>query len=265
MFVSSRRPLLPALRVQGRIIRALIIREVLQRYGQENLGFFWVIGEPMFLSFGVMVMWSVSRATEAGSIGVAAFALTGYSHIQLWRQCVSSAMKAIEYSSWLSYHPNVQPLDILIAKSLMSAVGILGSFMLGYLMLYLAGLAGPMRDPLLVIGAWGLDILFCFSFSVVIAALSELSDLVERLLHPIMYLTIPLTGTFTLTAWLPSGFRSVLVWSPLVSTCEMLRAGVFPESVRTYWYPSYVVIWSLALLAVGLPLLAHARRSVEVH
>jgi capsular polysaccharide transport system permease protein len=47
-----------ALVVQARIVRALTIREVLHRYGGENLGFFWVIGEPMTLTFGVMVLWT---------------------------------------------------------------------------------------------------------------------------------------------------------------------------------------------------------------
>ena len=254
-----------AFAIQWRVIRALIVREVLHRYGGKNLGFFWVIGEPMLLSFGVMGLWALTRATHAGSLGIPLFALTGYSHIQLWRHCVFGASHSIAESSWLLYHPNVQVLDVLIAKAMMSSIGIFASLVLGYSILFLVGIADAPRDPLLIVAAWCLDTIFCFSFALVIAGIVAFADFAGKLLHPIMYLTLPLTGSFTMLEWLPEKARSFLIWSPLVDACEMLRAGVFPEDVTTYWNPWIIVLSSLALLALGLPLHKYARRHIEVH
>jgi capsular polysaccharide transport system permease protein len=262
---DQRVSLFRALVVQVRIVRALTIREVLARYGGENLGFFWVIGEPMTLTFGVMVLWTFTRMSHAGSVSVLLMALTGYTHVQLWRYTVLGACLSIRRSAWLSYHPNVQTLDVLMARSFMLGVGILGSFMIGYLILYLADAATPMRDPLLVAVAWCLDVVFCFAVGLVVAGISEFSGIVEKLVHPLMYITLPLTGIFTFNAWLPPKVRAVMEWSPLVNICEMFRAGVFPESVKTTWYPWYVVVCSLVLIAIGLPLLAYVKRNVEVH
>jgi ABC-type polysaccharide/polyol phosphate export permease len=67
-----------------------------------------------------------------------------------------------------------------------------------------------------------------------------------------------------MTAWLPPRMRAVIEWSPLANACEMLRAGVFPLAVKTHWSASYILVSSLALLAVGLPLLTYVRRQITV-
>lgn len=53
--------------LNARIVGALMMREGTMRFGHENLGFFWVIGEPMFLTVGVMGMWTVSGAGKVVS------------------------------------------------------------------------------------------------------------------------------------------------------------------------------------------------------
>jgi capsular polysaccharide transport system permease protein len=251
-------------RNQARVIKALTIREISERYGTEGLGYFWVFGEPMMLCFGVMILWTILKNNHGGSIGVGLFALTGYSHVQLFRHCVFGSSQAITRTVWLAYHSSVHPLDILIAKTLMGSLGIFGAFLFGYVILYVFGGVDLPRDPLLVVSAWLLDTLFCFSFSLIIAGISELSHLAEKLLHPLMYLTIPLMGSFTLTDWVPVAARKVLVWSPLVNAVEMLRAGVYPPDIKTYWYPNYLLICSLACLTIGLPLVSYARKRIVV-
>jgi capsular polysaccharide transport system permease protein len=255
---------LAGLRNQTRVIKAVTIREISERYGTEGLGYFWVFGEPMLLCFGVMILWTILKNNHGGSVGFGLFALTGYSHVQLFRHCVFNSSQAISRSVWLAYHSSVHPLDILIAKTLMGSLGIFGAFVIGYLILYVFGGVELPRDPLLVVAAWGLDTLFCFSFSLVIAGISDISHLAEKLLHPLMYLTIPLMGSFTFTDWLPVAARKVLVWSPLVNAVEMLRAGVYPLDIRTYWDPGYILFSSLVCLTIGLPLVSYARKPIVV-
>ena len=44
-------------RRQGRIIGALMMREIVTRFGREGFGFLWLIGEPLLFCMGVIVMW----------------------------------------------------------------------------------------------------------------------------------------------------------------------------------------------------------------
>jgi capsular polysaccharide transport system permease protein len=80
-----------------------------------------------------------------------------------------------------------------------------------------------------------------------------------------MYLTIPVTGIFAMTAWLPPEAQVVMNWSPLANAVEMFRAGVFPESTKTHWDAWFILNSSLVLFAVGFPLIAVARRRVQAH
>lgn len=253
-----------SLRVQARVVRALLIREILSRHGVANLGFFWVVGEPMLLTCGIMVLWTLIRQTHGADVGVIPFALSGYSLIQLWRFNAFGGVRAMSHSAWMTYHANVGYFDVLLAKSLVPCIGVFGSFVLAYVPLYLLGAMEPPRDPLLMVGAWALMAWFGFAFSLVLAGASELSELVEKFIHPVMYLTLPLTGTFFMVSWLPAKAQYVVSWSPLVNGVEMFRCGLFAEGVRTTWDAWYLVAWCVGLTAIGLPGMAAARRSIHV-
>ena len=50
------------LRIQARVIGALMMRELHTRYGRENIGYLWLILEPMFLATAVgLLLISVAR------------------------------------------------------------------------------------------------------------------------------------------------------------------------------------------------------------
>jgi capsular polysaccharide transport system permease protein len=259
-------PLSASFAIQLRTIRALLIREAQSRYSNETLGFFWVIAEPLLLTCGVIVLWMLTRqgGSKQASVGIVPLALTAYSHIQLWRMTVLGAIRSLRRTGWLLYHQNINALDILLSQGLLLSVSIFASFVLVSSACVMFDIFPPVRDPGLIVAAWCLDTLFCISFAIVVAGLSELSEFAEKVLHPLMYLTLPLTGAFTMTAWLPPRARVVVDWSPLANACEMLRAGVFPLSVKTSWSASYIFVVSLALLALGLPLLGYARRQISV-
>ena len=48
-----------------------------------------MVGEPLLLTTGIMVLWTMTNMTHGSDIGIIPFALTGYSFITLWRHIVS--------------------------------------------------------------------------------------------------------------------------------------------------------------------------------
>src|SRR5258706_169269 len=216
-----------SLPVQLRVIRALMIRDAMSRYGHENLGFFWLMGEPILLTCGVTALWSLTKATHGFNINVIPFALSGYSMIQLWRTLVFRSLRAMRQNTGLVFHANVRFFDILVARALLDTIGILTAFFIAYVPLALFGFIDPIHDPLLLFGAWFLVAWFSFGVGLILAGLTEISDAFERFVHPIMYITIPITGTFYMVYWLPEKVRHLALWSPLVHGSEMFRAGLF--------------------------------------
>jgi capsular polysaccharide transport system permease protein len=250
---GSRQAFLPSLALNLRIIGALMMREGTARFGHENLGFFWIMGEPLFLTVGVMGMWTITGATHGHNISVVPFALSGYTMITLWRHLTGKSV----------FHRNVRLLDIFFARFLLESLGILTAFFVSWTPLTLLGVINPMTDPLLLLGGFALHAWFSFSFGMIIAGLSEVWDPMEQFIPPVLYITLPFTGSFVLAAWLPQEYRDLLMYSPLQNTVEMLRAGMFPPDTVTYYYPLYVVKWCIALTAIGLPLVRYAQKHVS--
>jgi capsular polysaccharide transport system permease protein len=268
MFVSgvpAKPSLLTSFRTQLAVIHALTIREGQANHTTKTLGFFWIIGEPLILICGVMAAWSI-RGRDAGHLGVnvTIMAITAYTHVQLWRRSVLPSLNLIHVNQSLFFHRNVHPLDLILAHTLIEAIGIFAAFVIVMSVALLIGAVEPVRDPGLMLAGWSMDILWCFSVSVLCAGISGLSELFERIMHPLMYLTLPICGAFTLADWVPPKYRLVLEWVGLANCAEMFRAGVFSLSVKTYWSVSVIVFESLGFLVIGLPILEHARRKMEV-
>lgn len=267
---AGRAPLRPqtffeALRVNLRMLGALMLREASARYGHENMGFFWIMMHPLSLALGVMVMWSVTGQTHGHGVGLVPFVLSGYTQLTLWRHIAGQATHGLRRNVDLMFHRNVRAFDVLFAGVLLETAGILTAFFIAYFPLALAGAIEPLRDPLLLLGAWVLVSWFSFGFGLILTALSELSEPAEHFIGPIMYITLPVTGAFTMQYWLPGKARYILSWSPLVNTQEMFYAGLFPSSIPTEWDAVYVLICCIGVTAIGLPLLRKAQQHVRMN
>ncbi len=260
MFTS----LFRSISLQGRVIRALIMREIHTRYGRENIGFLWIIGEPILFCGGVAILWTAIRPAHEHGLPVTAFVITGYVPLTMWRHCMSRAIKAFESNGALLFHRQVSPLDIITSRC---AMEVLGSLMAGGIVLLGAVLMGfmdlPTDLPLLYVGL-AYQIVFCYASALLISALSEYSDVVEKSLSVLMYLSIPFSGAFTMVDWVPKQFQHVLLWSPSVQNLEIIRGGQFGTAVHPI-YSLYYDTWVTALmLLVGLSLTLRVRSRILV-
>ena len=64
---------------------ALMMREMVTRYGREGLGFLWVVGEPLMFCLGVIVMWTFLKPAYEHGVRVGPFVMTGYMCLLLLR------------------------------------------------------------------------------------------------------------------------------------------------------------------------------------
>ena len=66
-----------SLHVQSRVIYALLMREVLTRYGRHNIGFLWLFVEPMLFTAWVAAIWTALKAVHGTNLPIIAFVLAG--------------------------------------------------------------------------------------------------------------------------------------------------------------------------------------------
>jgi capsular polysaccharide transport system permease protein len=255
---------LDRLGVQTRVIRALILRELMTRFGRHSLGFFWVVGEPLILSICVMIAWTAVKHNLVGDVEIIPFVLSGYTLLTLWRHVVARSQHCFRQNAGLMFHRNVSYVDTLIARSLLEIGGTGIAFWVAYIPFYLLGIIDPIYDCGQVVGGWLLLGWFSFAVGLILAGLTEMNEIVEKFVQPLMYVTLPLTGMFSMISWLPDRMAKVLVYSPIANCFEMFRGGLFGHKVDVYWDAGYTVKCCLVLTALGLMIVRKARSHVHI-
>lgn len=260
---SENKSLRRSLKIQVRVTSALIMREIITRYGRHNIGFLWLFLEPMLFTLGVTTLWTLAKATHGSSLPITAFAITGYSSILLWRNCSSRAVKAIEANQSLMYHRNVRVLDILNSRLILEICGATVSMIALTLLFSAMELMKLPSDILTVIMGWLLLCWFAFALSLIVGAASERSELVERVWHICTYLLFPLSGAAFLVDWLPKSAQEYILYVPMVHGTEMIRHGYFGTTIKTYEDPTYLALFNIMLTIIGLALVRETGRRVE--
>ena len=250
--------------LQFRVVGALMMREIHTRYGRENIGHLWVIGEPMLFCVGVAVMWTAIRPAHEHGVPVTAFVITGYVPLTMWRHCVGRSIKAFDANGSLLFHRQVTPLDILVARCALETIGALIAGIVVAACAILVGYMEPPADIGLIYLGIGYEALFCWACALIMAPLTETNDILEKFVGAIMYLSIPFSGAFSMVDWVPLSFQSVLLWSPSVHALEIIRKGQFGSHVRAHYDLLYLT-WSCALLIlIGLSLVLRSRKHIIV-
>jgi ABC-type polysaccharide/polyol phosphate export permease len=239
-------------RIQLRIIGALLMREVLTRFGRHNIGFMWMFVEPMMFTLGVTILWNVMGGSKGDGITITAFVLTGYSTILLWRNVPGRCVMALQPNFSLMFHRAVKPIDVYISRILLEVLGATISFVILTIVFHVIGLVPLPYDYVTVWAAWLLLAWFAGAVGMLIGALSEQSEIVDKLWHPAMYLLIPLSGSFSMVSALPPAFRDALLFNPTVHCNEMMRDGFFGPGHEWLYSVGYVVVFNMALTLLAL-------------
>jgi capsular polysaccharide transport system permease protein len=240
------------LRIQGNVIGALILRELHTRYGRENIGVIWLVLEPMLLAVAIALIHSRAPNHFGTDMKPVPFTLLGYCNFIMFRGIINRSEGALEANLTLLYHRTVTILDVVLSRALLEAAGTIFAFALLMGLAVATGMANPPERPFyLVVGILSLFAL-CLSWSTCVVAITHDRRAAGRLIHPITYIMLPLSGAFWAMQWLPRVLTDAFQWVPLVSIFELIRYGWFRSAEPTYVFPAYVAAWIVGPLLLGL-------------
>ncbi len=248
--------------IQRRVIWALVLREMITRYGREGIGVLWLVGEPAMFIVGVMVIFSAVDAPRNG-ISVAEYLAVSYPTILLWRNTAGRVAKALDTNRALLHYNPIRPIDLFYSRIVLEFSGAMASFLILYLVFVALGICQWPANVLLMTLGYLMVMWFSFGFVLILGALSELSETIERLSHIILYLMLPFTGVFLPAYLVPPQFRDALMLTPLINCVEMLHAGYFGDRMVTYYSIPYTMSINLVMTFVGLLLANIAIRRVK--
>lgn len=250
------------LRIQGRVIWALTMREMITRFGREGLGVFWLIAEPSMFIVGVMVIFSTIDGASPYSI--AEYLAVSYPTLMFWRNGTGRVTKALEVNRALLHHQPIRPMDIIYARILLEFSGSAGAFIILYLIFVNIGICTWPADVLTMTLGYFIVILFSFAFVMTMAALAELSETVERVSHIVLYLMLPFSGVFLPLYRVPAEFRNVLIYFPLIDAVEYFHHGYYGARMPTYYDIGYTLFVIMAMLLFAFALTNIAIRKVRL-
>jgi len=246
---SRRAPLGECLAIQARVIGAVIMRELHTRYGRDNIGYLWLIAEPLMLGTIISMLHS---GGHDGAINPVAFTVTGYCNFIMFRGIVNRAEGTIHSNAPLLHHRMVTVFDISFGRALLEAAGTNSAFIILLSFCVGMGYVGLPERPLYL--AAGIGYLFWFSFALSMVIVGETHDrsFCERLIHPFTYFMIPLSGAFYMVGWIPEQYRYYLLFNPLPHFFEIIRYGVFPSASLRYVDFAYITAICSLLTLLGL-------------
>lgn len=251
------------LRTQVRCIEALMVRDLMARYGRGNIGFLWVLLEPMILCVGVMFVWSLIRGDDHPGINLIGFVISGYMPLTLWRHVTNQGIFGLRKNASVFYHRRMSAIDCIVSMSVLEFAGSTAALIVVIVTTITIGLIEPIRDYYSLTLGWLMMASISIGVMLLICALTEASDIWERFIQPFQYLVLPLSGSFFMVDWLPSYVQDVAWYNPTVHCYEMIRRGFIGDAVLTYSDPWYVFAWSLAITTVGLWTLERARNKTS--
>ena len=247
--------------VQRRVIGAIMMREMMTRWGRRNLGFAWLFVEPLVFALPVIAVWSYVRAPFEHGLPMTAFVWTGYMPLLMFRHVTAGALLSIRTSSALLYHRRVTPLDIFVGRQGLEALGNLSSGAVSLIILVAVGAIDLPYDFELMLFGYLYATWWALAVALIIVALSERYELVEHVWPPMSYLYIFFSGFVFLADWLPTSLRRVaLLIDPPLHTYEMVRSGMFGPRMNAHYDVVYLTFLLGGLTLLGLWLMRSVRK-----
>jgi capsular polysaccharide transport system permease protein len=251
-------------RIQRRVIGALMIRELVTRFGRENIGFLWVMVEPLLFAGLVGIVWRFMKGPEEHGVSIVAFIASGYIPLTFFRNSVNRSVRIFTANGSLMYHRQIKILDFVFVRCLIEAIGAMMAFVFIAAILIAFNEFPVPADLGALIGGWLVYWLFTLSLCLILAPLSEVSDVLEKIMPVTTYIMIPFSGAFNMVSWLTPAAQKFMYYSPFVHGMELMRYGIFGAKIDAQWDVSVPLSASMICAVIGLAMCRRIRRELVI-
>jgi capsular polysaccharide transport system permease protein len=251
--------------MQLQVVHALILRETRTRFGTNQLGYLWALLEPLMWVGTFWALYHFAHRRVPEDMGVVPFLGIGIVTFSLFQGTANRAGEAINGNRALLFYPQVQPIDLVIARFCLEGATWFTVFVI--LMFGDACLRQEMPqidDALYTMLGLLLSALLGAGLGLVLCMLGELYSLVERLRGPLMRPLFWASGLFFTANDAPQAAREYLQYNPVLHAVEMVRDGWFASYQSEIADPLYIVQWVLGLGFLGLMLERVVRRRIQL-
>lgn len=238
--------------IQQNVVNAIFHRELGARFGRYHLGYLWAILEPLALVAvlsGVKVLFG---REDMEGIGFPLFFASGVLGYLLFQRIAIGSLQAVESNLGLFNYQRVQPVDIVIARTLLEICIFLATTLVILAALAWVGYTFRWNNTLLFSSVLGGLLFFSLGIGLVLSVVGPLwqesKKVVPVLLRPLFFLS----GIFFSVGSLPEAWKPWVLLNPLVHASELFRQATFREYTGDAGSLRYLWGWGLGSLFFGL-------------
>ncbi|MEL7467287.1 MAG: ABC transporter permease [Pseudomonadota bacterium] len=245
-----------------RVLHALIVREMITRYGRSALGYVWAVLEPAGVILLLTLLFEqIAHAPPYGK-SFALFYATGYLGFHWVLDISNVCSRSIHVNRPLLSFPSVTALDTILARfilQLLTAIAVAG-LILGVIFIASGEPFRPRAPDLLL--AFTLAALLGLGIGSVNAWAFAISRGWEVAWGVISRPLLLVSCVFYSFESLPREAQDVLWFNPVVHVVGLLRGGVYPVYDGGHLVPLFPFAVALSLIVIGLVSLRMARARI---
>jgi capsular polysaccharide transport system permease protein len=262
---NSLRKLQRSFAIQRNVIGAIVMRELVTRWGRRNLGFAWLFCEPLVFAFPVIAVWSMVRPPYEHGMPVVAFCWTAYMPLLVFRHVTGTSLRSMRTAASLLYHRRITPFDLFIGRQGLEALGNLASVAFSLAVFLAIDIVSWPQDFTLMMAGFIYTTWWSLCVALFVVCLSERFEIVAHIWPPISYLYMFFSGFFFMADWLSADLRHIaLAIDPPLHCYEMIRGGMFGNRIVVHYDIPYLTFILATLTLIGLWLLRDVRQYIEL-
>lgn len=252
-----------ALTVQGRVIYALMMREVHTIYGTSRLGYLWALIQTMW---GIFVFWGLRYAmgaTAPHGMHILMFLLVGFGFYNIFSGIIGKCMSAVSGNSALLTFPQVTPVDLMVSRTVIVWATELVSASLLILIGMLFGMPFYLTDAGGILFLLLLTPLLGLGVGMTCASLAVLYPTLEKIIPMVLRIMFFASGLFYSATMLPSYVLKYLWYNPMLQLIDWGRACLSRGYTTIAYSELYLVSFAFISLCLGLLFERYVRGRVK--
>lgn len=253
-----------ALKVQGRVIYALMMREIHTLYGSSRLGYLWAV---INIVWGVSIFWIIrylAGATYQSGMHAFLFLIIGFVFFNLFNSVVSKCMPAVSGNKALLTYPQVTPVDIMLARMIIAWATELVAMVLLCMYGLLFGMTifindfGGLLFLIIITPLLGLGI------GMMMASLSVLYPTLEKIVPMVLRIMFFASAVFYSSSSIPFYALKYLWYNPILQIIEYGRVCLSRSyTITLECNMFYITSLTLIFLCLGLLFERYVRGRVK--
>ena len=237
--------------VQGRVLYALMLREIHTINGNSKLGYRWVLIQSVF---SIAVFWTLRvymNAHAPQGMSMALFLAVGFGMWGIFSDGITKTMTAVAGNRALLTFPQVTELDVMISRiCVITATQVLTTaIIIGASVLFgsefrpdglLTGIGVLIFSPLCALG-----------MGMILGSLAVFAPVLEKLVPMLLRIAFFVSGVFFSITAFKQDVADILLYNPVMQAIEMMRVSLHDGYVVDGLSFSYLAACTLATLVIG--------------